>query len=163
MQDTINELQRELSALGKSAKQTKSRLSSARGSAVSTLSLSLYLSVSLSLSLSLYLCPSLSLSLSLFLSSSLCLYVFLSLFLCLGHSFFRCSVSFSLFLHLLLYFSALFSSFIFVYFLYSIVSSSLLSFFYFFYFPSPFLDTGLLSHFFNSHSEFHLSLKDRLV
>ncbi|KAK3739366.1 hypothetical protein RRG08_043921 [Elysia crispata] len=34
MQDTINELQRELSALGKSAKQTKSRLSSARGSAV---------------------------------------------------------------------------------------------------------------------------------
>ncbi|RUS70177.1 hypothetical protein EGW08_022061, partial [Elysia chlorotica] len=34
MQDTINELQRELSALGKNAKQSKSRLSSARGSAV---------------------------------------------------------------------------------------------------------------------------------
>ena len=37
MQDTINELQRELSALGKSAKQSKSRLSSARGSAVGDL------------------------------------------------------------------------------------------------------------------------------
>ncbi|GFR68389.1 centrosome-associated protein CEP250-like isoform X1 [Elysia marginata] len=34
MQDTINGLQRELSALGKTAKQSKSRLSSARGSAV---------------------------------------------------------------------------------------------------------------------------------
>ena len=37
MQDTINELQQELSALGKSAKQSKSRLSSARGSAVGDL------------------------------------------------------------------------------------------------------------------------------
>ena len=138
MQDTINELQRELSALGKSAKQTKSRLSIARGSAVSTLSLSLYLSVSLTLSLCLFLFFSLRLSLS--------MYFFLSFFVLVTRSLDATSLSHCFFTFCCISVHYSLPSYLFIFSIELFPPHSCL--FLFFYFSSPFLDTGLLSLFF---------------